>query len=323
MKRNLSINLTALILTFWISLNLGATKLDDVAQLLLGGGHEIERSILTEIRLPRVIAAIAVGAALGIAGALAQAVTRNNLAEPGILGTTSGAAFFALIAISLNLTEIGSLTLALIATVGGLITTGLLFYFVRRSLDGLALVIIGIAVSATLSGLVGILASIIKDPNAKGVTFWSLGTLSLATQQNALVISVITTILGLFGYLYARNLDYLALGDLRASHLGVSPIRVRGISLFLMATIVGFVTSTFGAITFIALATPHIARSIYGVTHQKLILGSALVGAVLLLIADTASRSLAAPTELPISLLTALIGAPFLAGAVYRGMRRS
>lgn len=323
MKRALVINSAILLIAIWISLNVGATKLPNIVELMSGNGDLADRTIFFDIRLPRIIAALAVGIALGVSGVLAQAVTRNNLAEPGILGTTSGAALLALVAILAGIADVGTPQLALIATVGGLISTSGVFYLARNSLNGLSLVIMGIAISATLSGFVGILASIVENPNAKGVTFWSLGTLSLATKENARIISITTALLTALAFLYARRLDYLALGDIRASHLGISPTRVRGTSLLLMATIIGFVTSTFGSITFIALATPHIARAIYGVTHQRLVVGSAVTGATLLLIADTVSRTLISPSELPISLLTAIIGAPILAFAAYRTLRRS
>lgn len=324
MKRYLtSIQLVLLLLLIWIALNVGSSKLHGVFNLILGNGDQSEIAIMREIRLPRIIAAIFVGAALGVAGALAQGATRNSLAEPAILGTSSGAAFFTLIAILFNLTTIGTLSAALIATIGALAMTSLTFALGRGGKNGYALVIIGIAVSALTTALVGITAIMINRPDAKGVTFWTLGSLALTTKANAILVGALVTIFIVISVSQSSKLDYLALGDLRAKHFGIDPNKVRWISFILIALLIGTITSAFGAISFLALAVPHIARAIFGVRHRIVVAESALIGALLLLLADTLARTVAAPNELPIGLVTALIGAPVLAIGVYRTLVRS
>lgn len=272
---------------------------------LSGVGHDI----IWEIRFPRVITALLVGAALGIAGALSQSATNNPLADPSIIGTSAGAAFGATIAVVLNLATVGTLGATLAATIGALLASIVTFTLSRSVLQ---LVIVGIATSALFTALSGLLIAIADKPEARSISFWSLGSLAL-TQSNtvqSLAPLVITTAIS--AWFYSQKMDLLVLGDRELSHLGFNPQRMRLIAFLLISILIASSVSVVGSIAFLALAAPHITRFLIGPTNRPLMIGSAVIGGGLLLIADTAARALVPPIELPIGLITSLIGAPIL-----------
>lgn len=310
--------LALLIATSWISLNTGIIKLNNVLALLLGNGEASQVSIAQEIRGPRVLAAILVGATLGIAGALSQGALKNPLSEPVLLGTTGGSALFTLLGILIFNTEIGSPLTISLGIVGALFATLLTFQIGKEGRDGFSFVIIGVAVSAILTSLVGLAALIINRPEARGVTFWTLGTLSMATKPQVLLLLPLLLITWIGAYLIASKLDYLALGDIRAKHLGVNARQVRFRVFLVIAISVGSITSIFGQITFLALAIPHIVRGLISPRHKTLVLSSGILGALILLLADLVARTLVSPNELPIGLVTALFGSPVLIISVKR-----
>ena len=319
MKRGyLFAGLALLIATSWISLNTGIIKLNNVLALLLGNGEASQVSIAQEIRGPRVLAAILVGATLGIAGALSQGALKNPLSEPVLLGTTGGSALFTLLGILIFNTEIGSPLTISLGIVGALFATLLTFQIGKEGRDGFSFVIIGVAVSAILTSLVGLAALIINRPEARGVTFWTLGTLSMATKPQVLLLLPLLLITWIGAYLIASKLDYLALGDIRAKHLGVNARQVRFRVFLVIAISVGSITSIFGQITFLALAIPHIVRGLISPRHKTLVLSSGILGALILLLADLVARTLVSPNELPIGLVTALFGSPVLIISVKR-----
>lgn len=319
MKRSyLFAGVALLIATSWISLNTGIIKLNNVLALLLGNGEASQVSIAQEIRGPRVLAAILVGATLGIAGALSQGALKNPLSEPVLLGTTGGSALFTLLGILIFNTEIGSPLTISLGIVGALFATLLTFQIGKEGRDGFSFVIIGVAVSAILTSLVGLAALIINRPEARGVTFWTLGTLSMATKSQVLLLLPLLLITWLAAYLIAPKLDYLALGDIRAKHLGVNARQVRFRVFLIISISVGSITSIFGQITFLALAIPHIVRGLISPRHKTLVLASGILGALILLLADLVARTLVSPNELPIGLVTALFGSPVLIISVKR-----
>ena len=319
MKRGyLFAGLTLLLATSWISLNTGIIKLNNVLGLLFGNGAADQVSIAQEIRGPRVLAAILVGATLGIAGALSQGALKNPLSEPVLLGTTGGSALFTLLGILIFNTEIGSPLTISLGIVGALFATLLTFQIGKEGRDGFSFVIIGVAVSAILTSLVGLAALIINRPEARGVTFWTLGTLSMATKPQVLLLLPLLLITWIGAYLIASKLDYLALGDIRAKHLGVNARQVRFRVFLVIAISVGSITSIFGQITFLALAIPHIVRGLISPRHKTLVLSSGILGALILLLADLVARTLVSPNELPIGLVTALFGSPVLIISVKR-----
>ena len=304
-----------LAVAFLLSLYLGATQIDSFWSALVNPGSN---EILWQIRFPRVTAALIVGAALGVAGLLAQGACNNAVAEPAILGTAAGASFGAVIAISSGLVDVGSLGAIACGTIGALLTTSLTLRLaaVRGALSSFTLIIVGIAVSAIFTSLVGIASAMVSRADARSISFWSFGSLALITSENLIGIAL-TTVIGIaIAWKIAPALDRLSLGDATAFHLGVNVSRIRLIALIALSILAGGAVSTVGSIAFIGLAAPHIARFIYGPSHRRLVAHSAIIGGLIVVIADTLSRTIAQPNELPIGLATALLGAPVLIALV-------
>ena len=304
-----------LLAAFVVSSYVGATQIDDFWSALINPGSN---EILWQIRFPRVTAAVIVGAALGVAGLLAQGACNNAVAEPAILGTAAGASFGAVLAISSGLVEVGSIGAIACGTVGALLTTSLTFKLaaIRGSLSSFALIIVGIAVSAIFTSFVGIASVMVSRADARSISFWSFGSLALITSENLIGIAV-TTVIGIaIAWKIAPSLDRLSLGDATAFHLGVNVARIRLIALIALSILAGGAVSTVGSIAFIGLAAPHIARFIFGPSHRKLVMHSAIIGGLIVVVADTLSRTIAQPNELPIGLATALLGAPVLIALV-------
>ena len=312
----LTMNVAFLFAMVVLSFSVGAAQIDGLVSALFNpGANTSAAEILWQIRIPRVITALIVGAALGVAGALAQGATNNPLAEPAILGTSAGAALAVVIGVLANVVVIGSVSAMVIAAIGALLVTLLTLRFATldRSVSPLNLVIIGLAFSATISAIVGILTTAISRSDARSISFWSFGSLALTNSSDLLPL-LIFTVAGIAIALWiAPRLDLLSLGDATAKHLGIDPRKVRRISLIALAILIGAAVSTVGTISFLGLAAPHIARLVGGPKHRPLIVQSALLGATILLVADTLARTIAAPNELNVGLFTALIGAPILA----------
>jgi iron complex transport system permease protein len=300
----------------FVSLSVGATQIDGLFSALWHpGANTSAAEILWQIRIPRIVTALIVGAALGVAGALAQGATNNPLAEPAILGTSAGAALAVVLGVLANAVVIGSIGAMVIAAFGALLATLLTLRFATldRNVSPLNLVIIGLSLSATISAIVGLLTTAISRSDARSISFWSFGSLALAN-SNDLITLLAFLVVGIAIALWiSPKLDLLSLGDTTARHLGIDPRKVRRIALIALAILIGAAVSTVGTISFLGLAAPHIARLIGGPKHRPLILQSALLGATILLIADTLARTIAAPNELNVGLFTALIGAPILA----------
>ena len=312
----LTMNVAFLFAMVAVSLSVGAAQIDGLVSALFNpGANTSAAEILWQIRIPRMITALIVGAALGVAGTLAQGATNNPLAEPAILGTSAGAALAVVIGVLANVVVIGSIAAMVIAAIGALLATLLTLRFATldRSVSPLNLVIIGLAFSATISAIVGILTTAISRSDARSISFWSFGSLALTNSSDLLPL-LIFTVTGIAIALWiAPRLDLLSLGDATAKHLGIDPRKVRRIVLIALAILIGAAVSTVGTISFLGLAAPHIARLVGGPKHRPLIVQSALLGATILLIADTLARTIAAPNELNVGLFTALIGAPILA----------
>jgi len=301
------------------ALSVGATSVDNVWAAILNpnlGSSNLSDQIIWQIRAPRILGAVLLGAILAIAGALAQGSTNNPLADPAFLGTTAGAALGVVIGVltnSVNIASIGSIGWA---TFGALLATLLTFWLARNALQ---LIIIGIAVSATLSAIVGIAITVADRSDVRSVTFWSLGSLSLLTWSNVAVLAVVVVAIFVSARALAPQLDLLSLGDAQVRHSGRDPQRIRLIAFLILSVAIATAVSQVGIIAFLALAAPHIARFLVGPSHKHLVVAAAVVGALILLIADTAARSIAPPQDLPIGLLISLIGAPVLILALKRG----
>lgn len=304
-----------LIITFTVAIRVGASNIENFWSALASPG---ENEILWQIRLPRVFAAIIVGAALAVAGLLAQGACNNPLAEPAILGSAAGAAFGTVIGIIIGAVSVGSLGAIAFGTVGALLTTLLTLKLaaLRRGLSSFALIIVGLAVTAIFTSLVGITSALANRADVRSISFWSFGSFALVSNENLLGL-ILTTVIGiLIAWQITPALDRLSLGDASAFYLGENVKRVRFTALLALSILAGGAVSTVGSIAFIGLAAPHIARFIYGPSHRMLLGQSAVIGSVIVLTADTLARTIITPNELPIGLATALIGAPILIALV-------
>jgi iron complex transport system permease protein len=270
------------------------------------------QAVLWEIRFPRVVLGVLVGAALGVAGAMMQGVFRNPLAEPGIVGVSSGAAVGAVAVIVFGLTAFGSWTLVAGAFLAGFLTT--LGVYVMSRHDGRAevvtLVLTGIAVNAFAGALIGLMSFFSTDEQLRSITFWQLGSLATATWNSVLIALPCVAVGVLVAPRFARSLDLLALGERSAGHLGLDVERTRLLVVVVVALLTAGAVSVAGILTFVGLVVPHLVRLVLGPSHRWLLPASALLGAVVLVISDLVARTIAAPAEVPLGVLTALIGSP-------------
>ncbi|MEU9288978.1 iron ABC transporter permease [Streptomyces sp. NPDC048275] len=291
------------------------------------GGSALERvpeSVLWNVRFPRIVLALLVGASLGCAGALMQGVFGNPLAEPGVIGVSSGAAVGAVAAIALGVNFLGTWTIPAFAFAAGLGTV-LLVYAMSRSggrTEVVTLILTGIAVNAFAGALIGLFLFFADTAEVNQITFWQLGSLSQATWPKVLAV-LPCAVAGLaLAPLFARRLDLLALGERPARHLGVDVERLRIVLVLVIALLTAAAVSVSGIISFLGLVIPHLLRMAAGPGHRFLVPGSALGGAVVLLAADLAARTIAAPAELPLGVLTALVGSPFFFWLLRRTRRK-
>ncbi|GAB3842756.1 FecCD family ABC transporter permease [Nesterenkonia populi] len=276
-----------------------------------------ERSIVWEMRVPRVLLGLAVGAGLAICGAALQGMVRNILADPYILGISGGASTGAAASILFGFAAgAGQYALPLSAFVGALGASLLVFFLARANgqVTSIRLLLAGIAVGYALSAATSFL--IFASDNAEGsrsVMFWLLGSLALARWDAflVLVLAVALTSTALL-VLWSRRLDALSIGDETARALGVPPVAARVQLLTVVSLCTGAVVAAAGAVGFVGLVVPHLGRRLVGAAHGRLIPVVALLGAILLIWADAGARVLMQPRELPIGIITALVGAPFL-----------
>jgi iron complex transport system permease protein len=274
---------------------------------------DIDREILFSIRMPRVIVAFLMGMALGASGAVLQGILRNPLADPYVLGISSGASLLAVLGIAGGLTTLGSFTIPLLAFLGALIT-GALVGMMGSKRGGLwpeRLLLAGVGLSFLFSALVMLVMSTSTHEELQRVTLWLFGDLSLSDWQRipygvGLVLAGLLLSLG-----RARALNALILGDELAHSLGFSPLRERLILFISVGLLTGASVSLGGMIGFIGLLMPHIMRFFFGADSRLLVPVSALGGGALLCIADLISRTVLAPMELPAGVITAIIGAPY------------
>ncbi|NEA44796.1 iron ABC transporter permease [Streptomyces sp. SID10815] len=289
-----------------------------------GGLDRVAESVLWNVRFPRIVLALLVGASLGCAGALTQGVFGNPLAEPGVIGVSSGAAVGAVAAIALGIDVLGAWTVPVFAFVTGLGTV-LLVYAMARSggrTEVVTLILTGIAVNAFALALIGLFLFFADTAAVNQITFWQLGSLSQATWPKVLAV-LPCAVLGLaLAPARSRRLDLLALGERPARHLGVDVERLRITLVLIVALLTAAAVSVSGIIGFVGLVVPHLLRMAAGPGHRFLVPGSALLGALVLLAADLVARTVAAPAELPLGVLTALLGSPFFFWLLRRTRRR-
>lgn len=310
-----------LILVILISITMGSVKVPPLRSIrilfqsilgLKGGGNETERAIILSLRLPRAILAGLVGAGLSVSGATFQALLRNPLADPYILGVSSGAAVGAILAILFGLSTF-SFGLPLISFLGALLTVLTVFYFGRQ--DGKihphTLLLAGVVIGSFLSALIMFFISVSQKEELHTIIFWLMGDFSFSNARAILIIFPYI-LLGVFLlYLRSRHLNLILSGEENAVQLGVDVERLKLVSYLSASLITAASVSVCGLIGFVGLIIPHAVRLIFGPDHRLLIPSSALVGASFLIASDTVARTLLAPTELPVGVITAAFGGPF------------
>jgi iron complex transport system permease protein len=285
----------------------------------------VVESTLWVVRFPRIAMAVTVGAALAAAGAVMQAVFGNPLAEPGVVGVSSGAALGAAAAIVLGLAAFGDGLVAALAFCGGLLAT-LLVYLVSRAngrTEVVTLLLTGIAVNAFAGAGLAFLLFSASSANREQIVFWQLGSLGGSLWREVLVVAVVAVPGVVVAALLGRRYDVLALGERNARHLGVDVERLRIVSVVLVALLTGVAVAFVGIIAFVGLVVPHLVRMLQGPAHRPLIVASAVGGAALMVWADLLARTLVAGAELPIGLLTSLVGGPFFFFLLWRQRRRA
>ncbi|HBX60612.1 MAG TPA: iron ABC transporter permease, partial [Methylophaga sp.] len=265
------------------------------------------------------------GALLALCGAVTQGLFRNPLADPGIIGVSSGAGLGAAIAIVLLPASLSYLTTPVAAFLGGLITT-LLVYRLAQSQNGgtsvLILLLAGVAIAAFSGAIIGFMTYIANDMALRELTLWGMGTLNGANSTSIWLSAMTCLCLLVFYQIQAPALNAFLLGEAEARHLGIHVEKLKLQLIVVTAIGVGIAVSATGIIGFISLVVPHLVRMTMGPDHRLLLPLSALTGAVLLLMADIGARVLLAPAELPVGLVTALIGAPFFAFLLIQQRKR-
>lgn len=285
--------------------------------------HPQGESTLWQVRFPRVVMAALAGAALATAGALMQGVFGNPLAEPGVVGVSSGAAVAAASVIVFQWTFAGTWTVAICAFAGGLLTTVLVYVMSRDGgrTEVVTLVLTGIALNAVTSAGLAFLMFLGDTQAREEIVFWQLGSLNGSRWEHVAVVAPLAGVGLAAALLLAPRLDLLALGDRAARHVGVDVERLRMVTIVVVAVLTAAAVSFCGIIAFVGLVVPHLIRMLAGPGHRMLVPASALGGAVLLVAADLWARTAVEYADLPIGMLTSLVGGPFFFWLLRRARR--
>jgi iron complex transport system permease protein len=310
-----------------IALKLGAVQVSlyglgrDLIHVLIGRSNAISTEygmVVINIRLPRILLSIFVGAALAVAGTSFQALLRNPLADPYVLGVSSGASVGAILALiienHLSLSpELAGLVTPVGAFLGAALTIAAVFLLGRRDgqIEGSTLLLGGIITASFLSAIINFLMSTLAGSNLRGASYWLMGDLSTPQPRSLLYLLGIGFVVAA-GVIYttASDLNLLLAGEKEAMHLGVDVRRVRIVVYLAASILTGLAVSVSGTIGYVGLLVPHVMRLLFGSDHRMLIPAAALGGAIGLVIADTVARTIVAPSELPVGAVTAIAGAP-------------
>ena len=324
MPRRITLSLWGLALTLalmtLLATGFGALRLP--VTLLWNGTDDALRQIWFTIRLPRVLLALVIGGSLALAGCVMQGLFRNPLADPGLLGIRSGAACAVALWVVLPVTLPALLMLyapMLAAFLGALAATLVIFLLSQQRDSSLSrLLLVGIAINALCGAAVGVLSWVSNDAQLRQLSLWGMGSLGSAQWSTLLAVISLMIPTVLIIWRLAGALNLLQLGDEEAHYLGVDVRVVQRILLLCSALLVASAVAVSGVIGFIGLVVPHLMRMWLGSDHRAVIPGSVLAGAFLLLIADTLARTAVAPAEMPVGLLTSLLGAPWFLWLIFR-----
>lgn len=318
---------------FLLSLCVGASsvRLPDILQILGQGNvapiNSSDIYIITELRLPRTILAFLVGAALALTGAVLQTLFRNPLADPSLIGVSSGAALGAAIMLVLGGTLMVNFTLMwmtwlvyLSAFAGGILVTVIVMRVgqSRYKMSLGTLLLVGIAINALATSGIGLLIYIANETTLRSLTFWMLGSLTQATWSTVGITALFVMLAVIFIPFYAKALNALLLGEADAYHLGIPVEKVKYRLLFCCALAISATVAIAGMIGFVGLVVPHMVRMLIGSNHRYVLPGSVILGGTLLMLADIGARTWVAPAEMPIGIITALLGAPFFLFLILR-----
>lgn len=295
-----------------LSMTIGAAELPlaRVIATVFGNGSAVERSIIVELRLPRALLAALAGGGLALSGAVFQAMLRNPLADPYVLGVSSGAALGAVL-----VTVIGAPAgvLPVAALIGAALTIALVFtisiHAVRR-LDARVLLLAGVIMSAFFQAIILLLLTLLDVESFRSAIFWMMGSLATASWKAVALLAAYTLPACLALYALARPLNLLTAGEETALFLGVRVETVTRLAYFIASVLVGASVAACGAIGFVGLVIPHAVRLVWGNDYRLVLPASLFVGATFLVLSDTVARTVAAPAELPVGVITALVGVP-------------
>lgn len=327
----------AIVISLWFAIGAGAVPVSiaDWKSVLFPGSDQTLTGgayVLWNLRLPRVLLAVSIGAALGLSGALTQGLFRNPLADPGLLGVTSGAACMA----ALSIVVISQINLPIpfawrywilpVSAFTGAVGVCFMLDRIARwltanSITGLLLT--GIALNAIAAAVIGLCTFLANDEQLRNLTFWTMGSLAGASWSLVITLLVCLAVALWRVMQLIRAMNALALGEATAAHVGIDVRHLRTHVIILVALLNGFAVAWCGMIGFIGLVAPHIIRTIVGPDQRFVAPLSMLAGGLLLLLADTAARTIAIPAEIPVGIFTAILGAPFflmlLMGARHKG----
>ncbi|MEM9885248.1 MAG: iron ABC transporter permease [Bacteroidota bacterium] len=328
-----------MLMTLLFSLTQGAYQLSlhNLIDVFLGSGAKENGAVsssylLFNIRLPRILLGALVGASLAVSGTAIQGLFRNPLAEPTLIGITSGGMLFAVAGIYFTNTLLAGLsaylgytTIAMLSFIGSFLTTVIIYRLAsyRGKTYVTTMLLAGIAITALCGAMTGLMIYFSDEAQLRDITFWTLGSLSGGNWKVLYFVIPVEIIAIFFLIRTARSLDIFLLGESEAAYLGVNVQRVKWTVIFFAALAVGTAVSVTGIIGFVALVVPHTLRLLTGTKHFPLLINSALLGATLLVLADTFARTAIAPAELPIGVITALIGAPFFIWMLLRARERN
>ncbi len=308
-----AILLLCLIIAIGISLTIGELKLSlfDIPQIIREGQGSIEHTIIVNIRLPRVLLGIAVGGALSLSGVILQGVYRNPLVEPFTLGISGGAALGVAFAIVFGLHfSMGSFMLPLMGFAGALGTI-IIVYFISVKQGRIRIqnmLLIGVMISFVASSVMMLLMSITTSENLHGIVFWIMGSLD-EPNQSLIWINLMVSIVGLaLAYLFVKPLNALRLGEEKARHLGVNTNTSIKLMFLVASLLAGVSVAVAGVIGFVGLVIPHLMRMIVGTDNRILLISSFLGGSIFLILCDSISRVIILPNELPIGVITGIVG---------------
>ena len=316
-----SILISLIFITFLVSLNMGSLSIKpvDVLKNLIGQGSKAQEIAIFKLRLPRIVIGILVGTALATSGAILQGVTKNDLADSGILGINSGSALFVVMYIYFmngnvydGISNLTIFTMPIVALTGAVFAAALIYMLSwNKGINSSRLLLIGIGVNIAFSSLLTIFQLKFTTQEFNRVMAWTSGSIWGSNWKYVMAILPFILILMFLTIYKSRYLDALNLGDEVSTGLGIEVEKERRTLLIYAVILSGVATSVAGSIGFLGLVAPHIARKLVGPKHSKLIPASALIGTLILLVGDTISRNIIAPMEIPVGIVVAIIGVPY------------